>query len=658
MKKMISITICVLLVCGLCLPAAYALYNENEDYLTGEWSTGDGVTLCFHEDGSYTMDWGWLLSEGGDWRAEDASGSSFVIDMEGSLILTLMSMVYGSIDGSYHFEILKCNQDNFYLVQVYGGYTAASSPCKLGFTRAGKKSDFTIAPAATPTPAPVIHTVKSDKDSDSLSFTFKANEEIEDLLGSASSMRYEPRLAHFLSVMARAAYQEETIKANYSTLGFEATEPKHYEDDEYAGYLISKKTARDGSCIVLITIRGSSTSKDWTASDFNHLLDENFMDFDKLTDERDWHAGFSRSAEQILEDLKKYLGGELCSENTTYVITGHSLGAGAGNLLAVRLGEEGVPPSAVFAYDFACPNVGVGSTDISFWNHNGIHNNIINIGNWCDQVTHAHVPTNDVLNFSDVRWKRYGQSYWFTTGYNGAILRTVDQNPIDAHDMKVYVEYMSHEYDASHFIDTEYVVGAVSARCPVDIVVYDASGRPVAGVAGNKADYYGFDIGVYALILVDGDQKCIYLFGEEPFGIRLTATAAGEMDYSVGRVDLFSGTAGTQRDYQSVKLEAGKEMAGLLGGGPERFDAGLFVLNESGEIIAEVKTDGSETAIDPDREQPAEPATSSGPETASSHGGEHREEKMVPLRLVLIAAAAVVLLAVVVAAALRLRRRR
>ena len=54
----------------------------------------------------------------------------------------MMSMLYGNTLTDYHFEILKCNNDNFYLVQVYDDYTARTSKCKLGFTRDGATKNF------------------------------------------------------------------------------------------------------------------------------------------------------------------------------------------------------------------------------------------------------------------------------------------------------------------------------------------------------------------------------------------------------------------------------------------------------------------------------------------------------------------------------------
>ena len=108
-----------------------------EEFLIGEWSTSDGVHLSFYEDGTFTLQWSCFPDEFGYWDAEMLSDDTWEITMEGSDVLDMMSMIYGNSLSDYHFEILKKNENSFYLVQVYGDYTAHTSPCKLYFTRVG-----------------------------------------------------------------------------------------------------------------------------------------------------------------------------------------------------------------------------------------------------------------------------------------------------------------------------------------------------------------------------------------------------------------------------------------------------------------------------------------------------------------------------------------
>ena len=106
-----------------------------KEFLIGSWNTSDGVVVSFYEDGLFSTKWGVLPEEKGSWDAETITDNSLLINLEGSSIIDIMSMIYGATTSNYHFEVIKRDDDSFYLVQVYGDYTAQSSPCKLNFTR-------------------------------------------------------------------------------------------------------------------------------------------------------------------------------------------------------------------------------------------------------------------------------------------------------------------------------------------------------------------------------------------------------------------------------------------------------------------------------------------------------------------------------------------
>ena len=113
--------------------------NESQEIidfdLIGDWSTSDGMTLTFNDNGTYDLDWDFGVSETGNYSLGEMDGSSFEITMDGSSILSMMQLVYGGSNSNYHFEILVKDDDNMSLVQVYGDYTAETSPCKLPFSR-------------------------------------------------------------------------------------------------------------------------------------------------------------------------------------------------------------------------------------------------------------------------------------------------------------------------------------------------------------------------------------------------------------------------------------------------------------------------------------------------------------------------------------------
>lgn len=103
--------------------------------LPGSWTASDGTEIVFRTDGTFTFDWGFGIVENGTYSVASTSEDAFPISMKGTSLLQMMQLLYGTVDSSYHFEILKDDDDHINLVQVYDGETAASSPCKLPLTR-------------------------------------------------------------------------------------------------------------------------------------------------------------------------------------------------------------------------------------------------------------------------------------------------------------------------------------------------------------------------------------------------------------------------------------------------------------------------------------------------------------------------------------------
>lgn len=425
------------------------------------------------------------------------------------------------------------------------------------------------------------HVVKSDN-SDNRCFKFDYNEEIEDLVYSKSSTEYNPRLAHFLACMARSAYTKELVTDNYSKLGFDFCDPKHYDEgDPIAGYTIGRKES-NGKTIVMITVRG-------TIVDAEKETDKNiYPRKSDLSSSARIHSGFEDCEQELYSDLKEYLGGSIPKQNITYVITGHSLGAAVGNLLAMRLYNEGVSNQDVYDYNFACPNVGLGSEDISVWNPDYNHNNIINVGNQSDLISHE---PGEIFADGKYKWKKFGVSYWFANGLHYVF----------EHDMRAYVDYLTKLHDESHFVNSEYAVQSFSVHCPVDVVVYDSKGNPIAGTINNMPNYYGYEAGEKAIIYIDGDRKLIHIPTDERVEVHLNATDDGEMEYGAGSVNLTTGGADSKKWFESVPLTTGKQMLGktvnILDEETKTItrEEKLLLMDGQGNTDTEILTNGEET---------------------------------------------------------------
>lgn len=426
------------------------------------------------------------------------------------------------------------------------------------------------------------------------SLKLKSDETLESIVFSTPSTTYNSRLSHLLCVMARSAYSDWLTKENLSVLGFDVdeTNPNYYDtfsENIPTPYSIAKKTLSDGSHIVMITIRGSWGNL-WEQSWLNNA-DIGFAALNGLGK----HAGFESNANEIFDNLNNMIGG-LKSANATYIITGHSQGAAAANLLAVKLYDEGVPSSCVYDYNFACPNVAC-LLNPNDWNPGGAHDNIFNIGNVEDPVT--FLPSNLVKAFVPrlsplSTWGKFGQSYWFYPD---------NQNHnVAGHDMVYYVNALSNEYSLNSFhsysqLSGEYILRVIGVRCPVDVIVFDLDGNEVAGVKDN-VPFYGGSKTVSAMAFINEDEKWICLPADQQFEVQLTATEEGEMTYEVYDCNLSNSKVIEGKAFASVPLTSGKRFVSSVGGDTETEDIKLFVADEQGKLDYEVESSSFEIPND------------------------------------------------------------
>ena len=429
-------------------------------------------------------------------------------------------------------------------------------------------------------------------------FRFYPGEEIEDLVRSEASTVYNPRLAHFLGVMSLAAYHNRVCLGDYRELGFDNPQSYHYSDDDpIAGYIIGIKEIEDGSRFVMVTVRGTQGKSEWLDTNFNvseHSLTGSII--------HNWHDGFTACANAIINDLKILFEGAIPTENITYVITGHSLGAATGNLLSVQLLQNGVNNTDIYDYNFACPNV-VFADALDETMHSETYNCIRNICNTEDIV--PCVPGeltekifNDDISFlmnSGYRWKKYGHTNWF-------MVTTFTRK--GAHKMELYVDFLSNEYTLGAESTSlggggtgAFSGGAMAGRCPIDMMVTDGNGNPIAGTVGGEKNYYGYEEGEKALIFINGDKKLIYVFGVEDYRVQITATGEGTMDYTTAWVDFHEEEDPVVHDWEQVALVEGKTFVNEMPYDVAVEDEYLYVVDEDEQPTYRVNEDGTEKEV-------------------------------------------------------------
>ena len=284
------------------------------------------------------------------------------------------------------------------------------------------------------------------------------NYNLENYAEKWDSSIYCSKMARLLSILASSAYTLDDITHNLTELGFSnfqtynyyssATDPNYKKDS--CGFSIAKTKLESGDFLMLITIRGSygaldketltHENSDW----YSNLNPENFKE---VANNSILHLGFFTAAMEIANQLQKSLR-HLPATNAKFIITGHSRGAGIGNLLAKYLIDIGTPKENVFAYNFACPDVA--KTSYSGFNPDDKYNSIFNLNVVGDPVTvlpgatASYFLMNDDTFLKKRIWGKYGNSFWFADDWYNIPITNLHPS---LHDHGNYVRMFSQEQE-------------------------------------------------------------------------------------------------------------------------------------------------------------------------------------------------------------------
>ncbi len=430
--------------------------------------------------------------------------------------------------------------------------------------------------------------------------------------------QFNKNLCALMCGLSCSAYSKADVVAAFRVLGFAENEyvPYNYPDNvsDYDSvrneitYTIGKKTNANGTTIVLVDIRGT---------DLNNLSDKlHDVMVTGLDNNYSTHRGFQIAADQIMQKIDILMGGEATYDpNVKYFITGHSLGAATGNLLAAKLSSY-VGKDSVYNYNFACPDTTVSRTSIledpSAFNQQSSHSNMFNICRTSDKVPYVPGLAGsmlleakesyqygwDVLQVfhtnADYYWGKFGITKWFNDGITGLA---------DAHDQNKYLDYVCSSnatfVNANRYRDAyTYTLNNAFIFCPVDAELVNSNGAVVASIINNTPAYANNSFGEVIIQTCD-DKKCISYPAGKGYSLRLKATGSGTMDFILARGTPDSTKFDAAKVYQNATLTNGKEMAHQGAEGSTITDSKLTVLGTDGNATAEIKEDGSETAIPP-----------------------------------------------------------
>ena len=230
------------------------------------------------------------------------------------------------------------------------------------------------------------------------------------------------------------------VYKSFESLGFQDIELNEYYNDpndarygsDNCAYTIGHKSLSEGGNLITVAVRGSfgyifssPTPSDWISN------------FDCYVSNGGNHTGFETAAQKVSDGIDKYINKYGLTDNVL-IITGHSRGAGVGNLTAVNILNNGVEESRLFSYNFACPDTTVSPKNytniFNICNKNDIVTLVPRVANENEQLMNMlllflqSVGKNDMQKNIDSaknnKWYKNGITLWYQANSLG-----VDHNP-------------------------------------------------------------------------------------------------------------------------------------------------------------------------------------------------------------------------------------
>ena len=140
-----------------------------------------------------------------------------------------------------------------------------------------------------------------------------------------------------------------------------------------------------------------------------------------------------------------------------------------------------------------------------------------------------------------------------------------------------------------------YLDKRIGIHCPVDVEIYDEEGELIISISDGALPQIAEDITAWT----EDDAKFIYLpWYAAEYTIKLIATDTGIMSVDVWDTDLIDNSTTNHKMFNSVQLTSGKQMIITVSGETAVNETRLYVLDNDGEPVAEVRTNGTEIPLD------------------------------------------------------------
>jgi len=396
-------------------------------------------------------------------------------------------------------------------------------------------------------------------------------------------------------VLSANAYVKERQRKTLQDLGF--SDIQFYNDTGYddinrvENVIASTVQPINGkqTNVIVIACRGSVNLQDWV-SNINQQA-----------------QGFRFAAEDIKNDLLDYIETRHINASmpTKILITGHSRGAAAANILATIIPSDIAKKSDIFTYTFACPNT---TNDAGRENYPIF--NILNSGDLVTQlpIIYDACPRFGAYNiwFDKATAKDFNSYFTALTGLNDVTyildyplswcngsFGHLKRYAFRHHSLALYLAFLLGE-GIENNSSPNFSKKRISIECPVDVAVYDSAGQLLGTIKDNVADDALLANGIIPVI--DGDKKYLYMTSNREISLKLTGSDSGQMKYTVQDIDLNTGEVSEQGEFSSVALENGKTMTSAVASDIAVKDTQLYV-SDGDSVLKKVSDNGEESDV-------------------------------------------------------------
>ena len=183
--------------------------------------------------------------------------------------------------------------------------------------------------------------------------------------------KYNHKLARAAGVLSSLAYDahdktpDNALAQAYAKYGVSYDKIEWHYNVDYSdtvyginqtAFSLARKKLPSGRDLIFVVIRGTPGNEEEWLSNINVWNDYSTNSKSK---QGPYHEGFYKAVVRVMEALKEYAGkSSLDLKRSSILVTGHSRGAAAANLLSALLVDtELASPDRIFAYTYATPNV-------------------------------------------------------------------------------------------------------------------------------------------------------------------------------------------------------------------------------------------------------------------------------------------------------------